>query len=834
MKYFMALTIGIIASLCSKAQVIQGIISTNNGTPLEGVSVFLKNTGVVTVSNELGFYRIKLTEKYKYISFKKVNFSTRSILTDTITRDTATINIVLNISQIDSNTIVVRSGENPAIRILKNAIKKRKEYNVELKEFSCLAYIKSSISLLKKPKRIFGQKVPDEVKADSTGNNLVQLSENITKVDYKAPSQYRFEVISGRSSGSDNGGGPNIPALLNFYEENINLGPAINPRGFISPLNDRALYFYKVKYEGAFVEEEKLIHKIKLEPKRNSEPVFSGYIMIVDGSWRMHSIDVLLTKKQQMQIIDSLAIQQIQAAITEKVWKPKTQIVTARIKIFGFDSKANYTNVFQEYNTAPNFAKNHFKKILMQYDTAFSKKSTAYWDSIRPLPLNIIEIKDYVVKDSLFKKEQDSLKKNPPKILDKSPIKLSNVLLTGISRTYRTGKSYTNLNIQPLIPNLQFNTVEGWSPQLNFNISKIRNIKKTNQFNVSIKTRYGISNKLFNATARTKLWFNTSRNDGLTLKGGSWIEQWNNDNTLDPLTNSLNSLFAGVNYLKNYQSKFATIEYKHKSKQGINFSSTLKFEDRLPLDNTTNYSMVKASELKYTPNYPIERFSSNFTQHQAFTFNVKATFQPGVKLVINSDGKSYPVGSKYPHLEVGYTKGLKNILNSDVDFDKWDFAIYDDVRLNLFGQLKYRFNLSGFINAKSVFPQDLLHVNGNQLRYFAGDYLNTFQLAPYYQYSNQNDFFGRLHVEHHFNGLFTNKIPLFNKLNWTLVGAANAFYINKNNYYSELSVGLENIFKVIRVDWINGISQTGKWQTGFKIGLGGIIGSNFKISFPED
>ena len=66
-------------------------------------------------------------------------------------------------------------------------------------------------------------------------------------------------------------------------------------------------------------------------------------------------------------------------------------------------------------------------------------------------------------------------------------------------------------------------------------------------------------------------------------------------------------------------------------------------------------------------------------------------------------------------------------------------------------------------------------------------------------------------LEHHFNGLLTNKIPLFRRLNWNLVAGSNAFYVNRDNNYVEIFGGLENIFKLIRVDVVGSLSE---WQSG--------------------
>jgi hypothetical protein len=186
------------------------------------------------------------------------------------------------------------------------------------------------------------------------------------------------------------------------------------------------------------------------------------------------------------------------------------------------------------------------------------------------------------------------------------------------------------------------------------------------------------------------------------------------------------------------------------------------------------------------------------------------------------------VGSKYPTLSINYTKAIKNLLGSDADFDKWKFTISDNKNLKLAGELKYKIGVGGFSNAANAPIQDYQHFNGNRST-AAGDYVNTFQLASYYANSTTAKIFSFGHIEHHFNGLITNKIPFFKKLNWNLVGGGNAFYVNKSNNYAEVFVGLENIFKIFRVDFVAGYTNGQKAVTGIRLGFGGIIGGSVKI-----
>ncbi|HSC38799.1 MAG TPA: DUF5686 family protein, partial [Chitinophagaceae bacterium] len=349
--------------------------------------------------------------------------------------------------------------------------------------------------------------------------------------------------------------------------------------------------------------------------------------------------------------------------------------------------------------------------------------------------------------------------------------------------------------------------------------------------------RYGFSNTHLNAWGTlvySKRTFTVDEGGSTfgrstwTFAGGKTVSQFNKDNPITPLLNSFSTLFYRRNYMKIYEDYFGTVAWNKRFDNGLRVTTSLLYEDRMPLDNTTDYSLYKKdSSRHFTPNYPYEKITQQFIRHQAAIAGIELQYQPGQRYIQFPNNK-VPIGSKYPTFSLAYTKGIDNILGSDVDFDKWKFAIWDNVNLKLRGLLKYRFSVGGFLNTKKVFIQDYQHFNGNQLT-VASQYLNSFQLAPYYANSTTASFYAEGHVEHHFNGLLTNKIPLFKRLNWFLVGGSNAFYVNKNNNYVEAFGGLENIFKIIRVDVVASYLNGKTGQVGVRIGFGGLIGGSVQM-----
>jgi Family of unknown function (DUF5686) len=268
------------------------------------------------------------------------------------------------------------------------------------------------------------------------------------------------------------------------------------------------------------------------------------------------------------------------------------------------------------------------------------------------------------------------------------------------------------------------------------------------------------------------------------------------------------------------------LQWKKNWENEFSVSMGLRYEDRMPLENTADYSFYSDKTRNFTPNYPVEQLSAPFTRHQSVNFQLNFSWQPG-QYYIEYPYRKVAIGSDKPRFSLHYEKGIPDLFGSESNFDKWQLGISDEMNFKLKGQLKYRWNIGGFLNRKQVFVQDYQHFNGNQT-IFSGEYLNSFQLAPYYANSTTASFYTTAHLEHHFNGMLTNKIPLFRKLNWNLVAGGNAFYVRENNNYIEGFAGIENIFKVLRVDvvgsWLNG--RTG--MVGLRLGLGGLIGGNIR------
>lgn len=827
-------------SMFVNAQKITGTVLDKDRQPIPFASILIKGTTQGTTANNQGKFSYSLSKGNYTIIVQHIGYAKQENQVS-ISEQDVEMEFVLEEQKLQLKEVVIKSNaEDPAYAIIRAAIKKRPVYNKQVKAFTVEAYIKGIMKLRQLPKKFFGQKIEEEDRkdmgVDSSGKGIIYLSESVTKVAMMQPDKVKLEVLSGRESGS-NGFGFNFPTFISLYENNVTIFTStINPRGFVSPIADGAINFYRYKYLGSFWEDGKEVNSIRVIPRRNYEPLFSGVINITEGDWRIHSVNLSLTKTSQLEILDTLSISQIHVPVSKDAWRVKNQLVHFNFKQFGFDAIGDFVNVYTKYDLDPQFPKKYFDRVIIKYDTSINKKSKAYWDTIRPVPLEPEELRDYQVKDSLYQYRKDSVwsKNNIDSMKRRQGhLKPVQVLWTGVRRTHFDSTNSFRYSVEPLLKNLEYNTVEGIVINVHAGYNKYLRGWKTN-LSFLPHIRYGMSNNHLNAYGdlvfRTRdLAFDKKlRRETLRFSGGKRVSQFNKESALTPFTNSIGTLLYGRNFMKIYENYFGNINFQKRFENGLTIAFDGLFEDRIPLENTTDFVFRKKDTSRLTPNYPFEKISSQFTPHQAAIFEVDLSFKPGQKYIQFPRSKM-AIGSNYPTFAIRYTKGIKGIGGSDVNFDKWKFSVYDDINLKLAGLLKYKFSIGGFLNDKQVYIQDYQHFNGNR-SLLATEYVNSFQLAPYYANSTTNSFYSLAHIEHHFNGLLTNKIPLFKRLNWNLVGGTNAFYVNKDNNYFELFAGLENIFKLFRVDMVAGYVNGGKPKLDVVVGFGGILGGSIQRS----
>jgi hypothetical protein len=804
----------------ARAVTIKGRISDKSGEGLDFATILQKGTTNGTVANNDGHYTIEVPEGKHIIICQFVGYKSQSKEVNA-TGSSVQLDFILEPQSLEISEVVIRaSKEDPAYDIMRKVIAKRKYYADLVKTFETDVYLKGNLKLKELPKSIRqltvsvdDQEVSDvgrELGLDSTGKGIIYLLEQYSKYTYKAPSKRHTNVISVRQSGDPKGLGlAQLPAVINIYENNIPL-TGLNPRGFISPANTNAFMYYRYKFLGSYMDGDRMVSKIQVTPKRKYEPLFSGYVYVVDNEWVFQAVDLLLTQESQINI-DTFRIEQFYVPVQKDVWIIQSQVLYPVLGLLGIKFSGNFVTSYKNQRVNQPIDESIFEgRIISTYDSLAHSREKNYWDTMRPIPLENDEIKNYTLKDSLFEaRNNDSA----------SSVKTSSVSIAPSGFSYSRNRNTFRTN--SILSMVSYNTVEGVNAMLNLGWEHWFNSNTT--LKTEALNRYGFANKQYNLMGKIELQRNdprwANRYWKLGVQGGQYVFQLNNNTPISNTMNLLYTLLAGDNYMKLYQSRHIKLVAEREFGNGLSADISFNYEQRMPLFNTAFYTFSKSDEANITPNQPFELPA--FETHNAAVLRAHVRYQPGWKY-IQHPGQLTPVPSNAPVFSAQFTKGIKGIGNSKTDFDKWSLSIEHKVRLRMLGTLDYRVGGGGFFNDSYAGIPDMKHLMGNKTL-LANPYLYSFQLAPYYRYSNTASLYGQLHAEWHLNGWLTNKIPGFRQLDWHLVGGTNTMYIDKNNYYSEVFVGLENIgfglVRVGRLDFIAGY-ESGKSSPSIGLRLG--------------
>jgi len=86
--------------------------------------------------------------------------------------------------------------------------------------------------------------------------------------------------------------------------------------------------------------------------------------------------------------------------------------------------------------------------------------------------------------------------------------------------------------------------------------------------------------------------------------------------------------------MKIYEAWFGRANYTKTFNENFWFTTSLAFQDRIPLENTDSTYWGKSSNYdRRTPNYPTELVDENFKRHQALMLSVFINWRPGTRYI---------------------------------------------------------------------------------------------------------------------------------------------------------------------------------------------------------
>jgi hypothetical protein len=815
MKFILPFTLCIIISLSvfSQQVTISGKITDEHNKAIPFASIYIKNTTKGTSANSEGEYGLQLKPGTYDVQYKAVGYQQQNRKIE-LNKDQS-VNVVLQTETYQIGDVVVKAGgEDPAYAIIRKAIKKRKSHLNEVDAYTCGVYIKGLQKLLAAPKKFLGfdvQKATREMGLDSNRRGIVYLSESESKYSFMKPDKVHEELISSKVSGSNQAFSYNRASdiQVNFYQNIQNWG-GLSLRPLVSPIADNAMFYYNYKYIGVTTENGETVDKIKVIPKRGYDACFQGYIYILEDSWRIYGLNLFITKKQNINFVDTLKVSEQFFPVNQQAWMPSSVKFEFTGGLLSFKIGGYFISVYKDYDLNPSLNKKQFNEV-MRVTKGSNKKDSAYWANERPVPLTEEEKTDYTKKAVLAKKRES---KQYLDSLDKENNKFSLADLT--YKNYRHANRYDHeyYNLDAILPSIRFNTVQGFNINYGASFSKQIDSTTNKYLVIGAKAGYGFSNHILTGNVYAGV---PAGPYNLGFNAGSEIVDLNNYAPISPLINSVYSLFERQNYEKLYQKQYVSVSASKRITGGWMASGYAEWADRKSLNNTSNYSFFSPGNREYTSNNPFTpAFDSPlFADNQSFKVVLRTSYDFSDKYETYPTGRRY-LPSKYPTIGLTYTKGIKDLLGSDVDYDLLTADISkSNINAGVFGQTSFFIGAGKFLNNNSVFYPDYKQFAGNQVL-FTGTGINRFLLLNYYTYSTYTKYIEG-HLEQNFSGFFLNKIPLIRKLKLQEIADINYLSTPTLKNYTELGVGVQYLgFRLMYGKSFNSGSNT---NSAIRIGV---------------
>lgn len=397
MRRFLILTgLFIFITVVSNATTLRGLIKDAEGKPLAFASLFVKGTQKGVSANSEGRYEIVLSPGGYILIAQYIGFARKEVSVKLGTQDLE-LDIVLERQELVLPAVILSNKEDPAYGIIREVIARQKENLLPTQRFSSQVYTKGQLRLRDFPNKFLSQKVDFE-DGDTSKKKILFLSETVSLFSLEGKKNRKVEVLSSKVSGSSDGYGLAAPDQFILYNNMVLEGTRLNPRGFISPLSQNAFQFYRYKLLGSFEENGKTISKIRVTPKRKGEPLFTGELSVVEDDRQLYAVDLLLTKFQQLELLDSLRFVQMNKQDPAGIWMLSSQILYPSLKRFGFDVYGSFINIYTDYDLNPSWSSRFFDRTVLRYRDSSNKRSLADWDKIRPVPLLEDELGDYIKK----------------------------------------------------------------------------------------------------------------------------------------------------------------------------------------------------------------------------------------------------------------------------------------------------------------------------------------------------------------------------------------------------------------------------------------------------
>lgn len=762
------------------------------GEPMPFVKVRFYDSKIGTMTDTLGNYEIET-----YYATDSIQFSFSGYITQTayVKIDGAqVINITMETLTSQIGEVYVRPpDELPSTALHKKVVKYKPVNNKEkLNAYEYELYNKIQFDLNnigdKFMERGFVKRldlVMDYLDSSDNGKNYlpVILSEALSDYYYKSNPKKKKEVmqathITGIENIQLNQFMGDMYVDINVYDNYINM---FN-KAFVSPIADFARSYYKFFLEDSTFIDNQWCYKLTFKPKRTGDMTFQGEMWIHDTTYAVKSVKGNISPWANINYVQDMYFEQNFEMVENEVWMMTNEKIIADFKL---TKKTELYGFFaRKYSSRKNYKINYVRPDAF-YDAASTVeladsakiRSDEYWKEHRHEPLSFQENGIGEMVDSLNATPFFRRLKNYTYLLSTGyyPIKKIEI-----------GNVYNAIS---------FNPVEEFRGGIA--------LRTSNDFS----RRLELGGKVYYGTLDQKFKYGaTIRYNISPKKRGMLVGFYNYD--IEQIGASASAATVG--------STFGTVfrtgpldKLTFVQKTGFNLEKDIRKDIILygGFEWKEYQALGKANYLRFNPT---TGFNDTISKVTTSEFTARFRWAKNEEFIGGVFDRT-SIKSRYPIFSIQGIFGVKGLFGGNYNYQKLEVSIDHSTPIGVLGNIRYGIN-GGKIFGTAAYPFLKVH-EGNQ-SYFLNK--NTFNMLNFFEFVS--DQYVGAYIENHWQGLLFDRIPLVKKLKWRLVSTGRAtlgsistrhtgemllpdFTKKFNNIpYIEASLGIENIFKLLRVD----------------------------------
>ena len=592
--------------------------------------------------------------------------------------------------------------------------------------------------------------------------------------------------------------------VVNVYNNFI----PVFDKQFVSPISDNGDYYYNYRVTDTQVIANNRYYHLVFTPRRKGGDTFEGDCWVHVGSFAIQRMNLRLGKEANVNFVENLSLIQEYKMINDTTWFLAKDKFVADVSPIGKDrpgfigrKTTTYQNiVVNDSSVLRELNKNKILEEIITLPNAAEQKKE-FWEGAR--------------HESLSKTESGIIKMIDT--LTNAPVfQRFTKTMAFIGTGY---KDIGNFQIGPWMNWISSNGWEGFRMRFDLGTNKL--------FDKKIKLHtylaYGFGDKKLKGMG--EIFYLPKKDPRMFLYASftndlDWGQNYYGEVSQDNIF-ALAVRKKGIP-VKNIKVNEKRFEFYKETFKWMSNKLTVIHKSTLPLRNLV----------------PIDSFRATASGDPLTTFEVSVRLRFAfLERFLESHFYRTSLGSIYPIGEINITRGFPGVLKSSYSYTKISGSISDNVKVPPFG------NISWYVFGGKTFgtlPYTLLDIApGNELYYY-----NKYAFNMMNRWEFIHDNYAGLNFEHNIgNGIFR----LFPKLRlrqfwtaktlWGSLSTANKALNFKQGHtfqsldgktYLELGTGVDNIFKVFRIDFIWRVLPSTLPKEGDK--TFGIFGS-FRLAF---